>query len=163
MVIHARGGQPEIVIFVGLPASGKTTFYHRHFAESHQLVSKDIMPRSASKDKRQREEIEAALSAGLSVVVDNTNPTVAAREPLVALGRRFGARVVAIEFLATTRESIVLNRHRLGAARVPQVAIFTAAKKYQRPTMEEGFDEIRTVRPVEEALKALPPPDRAEE
>ena len=106
---------PELIVFVGLPASGKTTYFRRTCADTHQHVSKDIMPRSVKKDKRQGELIAEALAAGRSVVVDNTYPTVASRAPLLALARQYGARAVAIEFLAEVRECVVAAR----AAAIP--------------------------------------------
>jgi predicted kinase len=141
---------PELIVFVGLPASGKTTYFRRTFADTHQHVSKDMMPRSANKDKRQRELIVEALASGRSVVVDNTNPTVASRAPLLEMARHHGARTVAIEFEAEVRECVAMNRLREGMAKVPNVAIFTAAKKFQKPSLDEGFDEVRVIR-------ALPP------
>jgi tRNA uridine 5-carbamoylmethylation protein Kti12 len=34
----------ECVIFVGLPASGKTTFHQQRFAATHRHISKDQSP-----------------------------------------------------------------------------------------------------------------------
>ena len=139
--------QPELVIFVGLQASGKSTYYLAHFAATHMHVSKDLMPNTRSRDAKQEQLIEAALSQGRSVVVDNTNPTPAARAPLLALGRRHGARVVAYYFETTVKDSVARNRLREGKARVPDVAIFVTAKKMVPPGKDEGFDEIRVVAP----------------
>src|SRR5438132_13790932 len=91
-----RSALPSLVIFVGLPASGKSTYYFEHFAATHVHVSKDLLPRGA----RQETLIAAALAAGQSVVVDNTNPSAAVRAPLIALGRRHGARIIASFFEA---------------------------------------------------------------
>jgi predicted kinase len=136
----------ELIVFVGLPAAGKSTYYRSHFAATHVHVSKDLMPNNRDRDRRQRLLIEQALGSGASVVVDNTNPTVAVREPLIALGRRFGARVIAYYFESNVRLSIVRNEKREGAARVPNVAIFIAQKKLVPPSVEEGFDEVRVVK-----------------
>jgi predicted kinase len=65
----------ELVVLVGLQASGKSTFFHERFAETHQHVSKDLFPHKGNKNGRQEHLLRAALSAGRSVVVDNTNPT----------------------------------------------------------------------------------------
>ena len=46
--------QPELVIFVGLQASGKSTWYRSHYAVTHEHVSKDLYPRSAKKQKISR-------------------------------------------------------------------------------------------------------------
>jgi predicted kinase len=135
----------ECVVFVGLPASGKSTFYRQRFAATHTHVSKDLWPKSADKSARQARELRAALAAGASVVVDNTSPTVADRAEIIRIARELGARVVGYYFAATTRESIGRNRGREGQARVPEVAIFTAAKRMVVPTRDEGFDELMRV------------------
>jgi predicted kinase len=136
---------PDCVIFIGLPASGKTTFYQRRFADTHQHISKDLWPNSANKDRRQAEELRAALAQGRSVVIDNTNPAPADRAPVIAIAREYGARVSGYYFTASTREAIGRNRGREGKARVPDVAIFTRAKRMSKPTLAEGFDELYAV------------------
>ena len=136
----------ETVIFVGLPAAGKTTFYQQRFAATHVHISKDLWPKSADKAARQARELKSALSAGRSVVVDNTNPTVADRALVIAAAREHGARVIGYYFAAEPREAIVRNRGREGKARVPNVAIFTTAKRLVVPDQSEGFDELYQVR-----------------
>jgi len=135
----------ELVIFVGLQGSGKTTYYHEHFAATHVHVSKDLMANARNREAKQMMQIEEALAAGRSVVVDNTNPTLDSRAPLVAAGKRHGARVVGIYFDAHVPTSIMRNRQREGKARVPDVAIFVTKKKLVAPAIEEGFDEVRVV------------------
>ena len=132
----------ECVLFTGLPASGKSTFYQQRFAATHTHISKDLWPKSADKGARQARELRAALTAGHSVVVDNTSPTPADRAEVIGIARQLGARVIGYYFAATTREAIGRNRGREGKARVPDVAIFTAAKRMVVPTREEGFDEL---------------------
>jgi len=139
---------PELIIFVGIQASGKSTYYHRHFAATHVHVSKDLMPTTRNRDDRQRELIEAALKQGQSVVVDNTNPTPLVRAPLVEIGRRHGARVFAYYFETTVKDAIARNRQREGKARVPDIAIFVTAKKMVPPGFNEGFDEVRVIAPT---------------
>ena len=135
----------ECIIFVGLPASGKTTFYQRRFSGTHAHVSKDLWPNVGQKDVRQAALLRASLLAGQSVVVDNTNPAPSDRAPLIALARELGARVVGYYFTATTREAVGRNRGRDAASRVPDVAIFTKAKRMSPPSFEEGFDELYRV------------------
>jgi predicted kinase len=141
----------ELVILVGLPASGKTSFYRQRFAATHVHVSKDLMPRAArDKQERQMEQVDRALAVGLPVVVDNTNPRAADRALLIALARRHGARVVAYSFDAKVGESIRRNAERNPS--VPKVAIFTTAKRLEPPTFAEGFDEIHDVRVAGEGV-----------
>ena len=135
----------ECVLLIGLPASGKTTFYQRRFAATHQHISKDLWPNTSNRDRRQAEMMRQALSQGLSVVIDNTNPAPADRAPVIAIARQYGARVIGYYFTATTREAIGRNRGREGKARVPEVAIFARAKRMAKPLLEEGFDELYAV------------------
>lgn len=135
----------ELIIFVGLQASGKSTYYRTHFAATHVHVSKDLMKNTRNPETKQRQMIEAALAAGKSVVVDNTNPAVALRAPLIEIGRRHGARVIACFFETVIRDAVARNRLREGKARVPDVAIFTTAKKLVPPSFAEGFDEVRVI------------------
>jgi len=137
---------PQLVIFVGLPGSGKSTYYFAHFAKTHAHVSKDLMPNARRRDDRQSMAIEKALAAGESVVVDNTNPSRDVRAALIAVGKRHGARIIAYYFECSVRVAIVRNAQREGKGRVPKVAIFTTQKKLQPPTADEGFDEVHVMR-----------------
>ena len=143
----------ELIILVGLQAAGKTTYYHEHFAATHVHVSKDLMPNARDREAKQMMQIDKALEAGRSVVVDNTNPTRESRAALIAAGKRRGARVIAVYFDPHIPTVLMRNRQREGKARVPDVAIFATKKKLAAPTLEEGFDEVRVV-PMTNAANA---------
>jgi predicted kinase len=132
----------DLVILIGLPGAGKSTFYRQHFAATHLLVSKDLL-RSGG---RQTAAIEAALGRGESVVIDNTNPSRADRAALVAQARRFGARVVGYFFVPDLPGCRRRNAGRTGKARVPDVALYVTARRLEPPAHEEGFDELYDVR-----------------
>jgi predicted kinase len=136
----------ELIVLVGLQASGKSSFCHEKFAETHQHVSKDLFPNNRHKNRRQEHLIRAALSAGHSAAVDNTNPTPEERRPLVRLGHEHGAKVLCYYFEASVSECLRRNGVRVGKARVPDVAIYATAKKLVVPSIEEGFDELLRVR-----------------
>jgi predicted kinase len=140
--------QPELIVFVGLQAAGKSTYYRTHLAATHVHVSKDLMKNASNRDAKQLQLIADALREGRSVVVDNTSPTPAVRAPFIDLGRSLGARVIAFYFEANVRDAVARNRAREGKARVPDVAIYTTAKKLVPPKFEEGFDEVRVIAPL---------------
>jgi predicted kinase len=129
-----------------LPGAGKSTFVRTHYP-AHVHVSKDNFPPGA-RDKQARQDamVRAALGAGQSVVVDNTNVTVQDRAAIISVAREFGARIVGVYLEASVRDAIARNEGREGRARVPKVAIFTAAKRLVPPIREEGFDELRIER-----------------
>jgi predicted kinase len=146
----------ELVVLVGLPGAGKTSFFRDHFQASHVHVSKDLMRNARDRNTRQGRLIEEALRAGRSVVVDNINPTIADRAPLVALARAHGARVVAYVLDTTIRTAVARNRRREGEARVPDVAIFMAAKRLEVPTVAEGLDAVYRVRSSDGRFEVAP-------
>ena len=147
----------ELILFTGLQAAGKSTFYRERFAGTHTLVSKDMLRNNPRPEGRQEQLIAEALAAGRSVVVDNTNPTPEVRAPLIALGRRYGATIVGYSFVSTAGESLARNRQRQGKARVPDVAIFATRKRLVPPSYAEGFDQLYAVRIAEGGRFAVAP------
>jgi predicted kinase len=136
----------SLVIFIGLQASGKTTFFQQHFAATHEHISKDRMRNNKNRARRQAQLIEDALQAGHSVVVDNTNPTVEERAPLIALGQTYGTQIIGYYFESQVKPCFERNQQRTGKARVPDVGIYATIKKLARPTYAEGFHQLFYVR-----------------
>ena len=135
----------ELAILIGLPGAGKTSFVHAQLAATHAHVSLDAMRPRRGLRAHQLAVIDQALAAGRSVVVDNVHATVADRVALVDAGRRHGAAAVAYHFDTSVEECLARNRQRAGRARVPEVAIRAAAKRFVPPTLAEGFDRILVV------------------
>jgi predicted kinase len=140
----------EVVLFCGLQATGKSSFYRQRFSGTHVLVSRDRFRNHRHPSRRQAALIEGALREGRSVVVDNTNPTPDARAAVVTVARAHGARVRCFFFGRDIRASIARNARREGKERVPVVAILATARRLVVPTKEEGFDELWDVEAMEE-------------
>jgi len=151
---------PELILFIGLQATGKSTFFKSNFADSHQWISKDHFPNRKKREQHQRKLVEEALQAGQDVVVDNTNPRAEDREPLIAIGKQHNATIKGYYFASRPKESIVRNAQRTGKARVPDVAIYATIKKLQQPSYDEGFDELYYVKiaPSGQANEDVPVP-----
>jgi predicted kinase len=140
----------QVVILVGLPGSGKSTFHVQRFAATHVHVSRDNFPSTRNPGRRQATLLEEALTAGRDVVVDNTNLRVADRAPIIDAARRHGATVIVYVFEADVAACRERNRRRQGRARVPDVAIYAARKRLEPPSRAEGFDALIRVRTLDD-------------
>ena len=67
--------QMEAVVFIGIPGSGKSSFFKERFFSTHVRVSLDLLKTR----HRERRLLEVCLGTDQRVVIDNTNPTLAER------------------------------------------------------------------------------------
>jgi predicted kinase len=138
-----------MVILIGLPGSGKTTFRKQRLDATHLVISKDLLRNNRRPARRQAQLIDQALAAGQSIVVDNVNATREERAELIRHAKSYRARVVGFHFESSVQDCLRRNRSRQGKAQVPDVAIFAMAKIFRRPEQQEGFDELYRVRIVQ--------------
>lgn len=131
----------EAVIFVGLQGSGKTTYYTKHFANTHVHVSRDVQ----QTQERERALIRECLDAGRSFVLDNTNSTRSVRAPYIREAKAAAFRVVAYFFDTPVRAAIGRNNHRKDKKPIPVPAILRTAKHLQPPSVDEGIDDVRVM------------------
>jgi predicted kinase len=135
----------ELIIFIGLQASGKSTFFRQNFIATHEHISKDLMPRKG-KEQRQAQLIETALQAGKSLVIDNTNPSPIDRVAIIQQGKKYQAEIIGYYFSSVIDECMQRNLQREGKAIVPDVGLYSTVKKLEKPTYIEGFDRLFYVR-----------------
>ncbi len=135
----------EMIIFTGIPGSGKSTFYKQNFQDTHVLVSKDLMG-NKNKPHKQRVQIEEALKESKSIVVDNTNVTKEIRAELIELGKQYSAKIIGYYFESIPRYCLYLNSLRTGKAKVPDVVIYKFNSQLEPQKYSEGFDELFFVR-----------------
>ncbi|HEV8192165.1 MAG TPA: AAA family ATPase [Ktedonobacterales bacterium] len=144
----------ELVLLIGLQGAGKSTFARMHCADSHIYVSRDLLRNTRQSSRRQIQLIEEALREDYSIVVDNTHATIADRAPIIALGRQFGAHILGYYFPPRVAESLARNQVRSSTARVPNVALYATAKRFQPPTFEEAL--TRSIKFVRAARRSPP-------
>src|SRR3954468_2266306 len=131
----------EAVIFIGLQASGKSHFYKERFFNSHVRISLDLLKTRS----REAKMIAVCLETGQPFAVDNTNPKKENRAAYIQLARAHGYKVIGYFFEPNVVESLKRNEMRPKPERVPKVGIFTTRKRLQRPSLEEGFDQLFVV------------------
>ena len=132
----------EVVIFIGLQASGKSSFYRQKFVDSHIRLNMDMLK------TRHREKLlfEACLAAKQSVVIDNTNPQKSDRARYILLARNHQFKITGYYFQSNVEECKRRNSLRQGKSKIPLVGILATAKKLELPSYEEGFDQLYYVR-----------------
>lgn len=146
----------DVILFCGLQASGKSTFYRERFSTTHLLISKDLLRNNPRPERRQAELLHLALQARHAVVIDNTNPAPAIRAPLIEIARSYHASVIGYYFTAAVKQALERNQQREGKARVPPVAIYSTAAKLVPPAYTEGFNRLYYVRIAEDSTRDAP-------
>ena len=133
--------RPTAIVFVGVQGAGKSTYFARHYADTHVRLNLDMLR------TRHREAVllHACLAIQQSFVVDATNPTVAGRAKFVAAARAAGFEIVAVVFEVPLALALERNRGRSGRARVPDRAVEGTFAKLEPVTAAEGFDRILRV------------------
>ena len=128
----------EAIIFCGLQASGKTTYYVQHFLKTHLRISLDLL-RTRNKE---RIFLQACLATGQRFVIDNTNPLPANRQPYIEAAKAHRFRVVGYFFHTLPAAAIRRDGLRTAKEQVPLPGIFGTYKKLQPLQYSEGFDQL---------------------
>lgn len=131
----------DAVLFIGIQASGKTTFYRERFFATHMRLNLDMLRTR----RRLAILMQACLEAKQSFVIDNTNLSVAERAITIQAAKAARFQTIGYFFVPDPRRARLWNETREGKARVPDVALWTAVKALEPPTLAEGFDALYTV------------------
>jgi len=136
----------EAVIFIGIQATGKSTFYKDNFFKTHIRINLDMLR------TRKREDIflDACIKAKQPFVIDNTNPSETDRRKYIDLAKSAEFRVIGYYFHSSINEAIMRNQKREGKENIPLAGIRSTHAKLQLPSLDEGFDELYYVRINEE-------------
>ncbi|MEM7538151.1 MAG: AAA family ATPase [Chloroflexota bacterium] len=128
----------QAIIFIGLQATGKSTFYQSNFFHSHIRINLDMLR------TRHREKLlfQCCLEMKQPFVIDNTNPTPADRTRYISVAKEAGFQIVGYYFQSQLSASITRNQLRPPAQQIPDRGIRATHAKLVLPEFGEGFDEL---------------------
>jgi len=128
----------EAIIFCGIQASGKTTFYQEKFFRTHIRISLDLL-RTRNKEWK---FMETCFSTQQRFVVDNTNPTREDRFRYISAAKQHNFKVIGYFFQSKIDDAIERNAQREEKESIPAIAIKGTYHKMEIPNFDEGFDEL---------------------
>jgi predicted kinase len=132
----------ELLIFIGIQATGKSSFWRERFSDSHLRLNLDMLK------TRHREELifKACLEAKAKCVIDNTNLTRTDRARYIVPARAIGFRIHGFFFESRIDDALQRNALRHAKACLPALALKSAIKTLQLPEFDEGFDTLSFIR-----------------
>ncbi|RPB28575.1 PNK3P-domain-containing protein [Terfezia boudieri ATCC MYA-4762] len=139
---------PEVVILVGSPGAGKSTFVKRYLAPlGYQRVNQDTLK---TREKCLKTAVEF-LGVKKSVVVDATNPDIDTRKRWIGLAKKCAIPIRCVYLTAPPHicqhndavrafgGDIVNPENR---KILPRLAFTGYASRFKEPTLDEGFLDI---------------------
>ena len=132
----------ELILCIGIPATGKSTFCRERFYDTHVRLNLDMLRTR----RRERLLLLACLAARQRVVVDNTNVTRLERATYIVTAKTAGFCVTGYFFRSRVAEALGRNSLRAGRARVPDTVVHGMSGRLELPSLVEGFDRLYFVR-----------------
>ncbi len=131
----------KCILFTGLQASGKTTFYQQRFSDLTHVNLDTLHTRN-----KERILLDECFASGVSFVVDNTNPTRKDRERYISRAKENGYLVIGYYFQSSISACKERNGRRTGKALLPVSALAATHRILELPDWDESFDELYYVR-----------------
>ena len=136
----------EVILFIGPPASGKTTFYQKYLQpHGYVHINRDTL----GSWQKCVTECEKAIELGKSIVIDNTNPDVESRKRYLTVAEQHKIPTRCFVFTASIAHCKHNNRFRelknIGNSKykpVNDIAFNAYSARFTQPNVSEGFTEI---------------------
>ncbi|QHT71013.1 ATP-binding protein [Rhodocytophaga rosea] len=132
----------HLILFIGIPGSGKSTFYFQHFFHTHMRVNLDML-RTRNRENRL---LEFCFQTQMPLVVDNTNVQLEERKKYIDAAKQHKFKVSGYYFESSLQASLERNAKRTGKQQVSEKGLKAKYYQLQIPEKTEGFDELFYVR-----------------
>ncbi|KAG6005705.1 hypothetical protein E4U54_000289 [Claviceps lovelessii] len=141
----------EMILFIGRPGAGKSTFFKKYLRDlGYQRVNQDTLGNLSKCVDRAKD----LLGQGKSVVIDNTNRNVKTREAWITVAKEAKVPIRCLWFQTTFavskhndavrvfNKSLAADDDNMKRKILPRMAWASFDKDFQKPTLEEGFQDI---------------------
>jgi len=152
---------PKVTMVVGYPGSGKSTVTKELVKDGAFSVNRDTIGGTIA---GLIPYMESLLKEGKDIILDNTFPTIEVRKPFIESAKALGADI-SCKVMSTTIEEAQFNvvQRAIGLLNgkfptpeaikkakhtniFPPTVLFKYKKEFQKPTVEEGFSSVETVK-----------------
>jgi len=151
----------KVVLVCGPPASGKSTITGKIIKEQGFVsLNRDT---EGGKIISLLPKMESLLQDNKDIVLDNLFPTIEVRKPFIDLAKKYGADI-SCTLMNTSIEDATFNvimrafditgkfpspeviKEAKHTNVFPPVVLFKYKKEFEKPTVAEGFSEIKTIK-----------------
>ena len=128
----------ELVLMMGYPGSGKTTFVNNHIPGEYSKIHGDDA--TLKTDAKRKKAVKLNLEEGKSVVLDVTNPSLEKRKQYIDIAQELGIPIRLVHI--SSNFDLSKYRNSLRENKVPIMALYMYRKKFAEPSINEGYSDI---------------------